>query len=127
MPTRYRADLEKLAHNELNVTLSPDGCLVIFPRPKWQEFKARLVSMPSEGQWFKRTYLGNVADVSMDKAGRVLISPELREEAGIGREATLLGLETHFELWDKAALKAKRSEAFDPSKPQPKCVQEFVI
>ena len=43
--------------------------------------------------------------------GRILISPELRAAAGISRETLMLGMGSHFELWDKATHDAKEAEA----------------
>ena len=47
----------------------------------------------------------------MDGTGRILVSPELRAAAGIARDALLLGMGNHFELWDKATHDAKEAEA----------------
>ena len=51
-------------------------------------------------------FLGNAMDVEMDATGRVLVSPELRQAAGIAKDAILLGMGNHFELWDKATYDA---------------------
>jgi hypothetical protein len=51
-------------------------------------------------------------DVELDGTGRVLISPELRQAAGLTREAMLLGMGRHFELWDKATYD-------EPRRPRP--------
>jgi len=48
-------------------------------------------------------------EISRNGTGRVLISPELRELAGITRDVLLLGVGHRFELWDKAAYQAKEA------------------
>ena len=53
----------------------------------------------------------------MDGTGRVLVSPELREGAGIDREVRLLGMGSYFELWDKATYDAKEAEATQGQMP----------
>ena len=68
-------------------------------------------------QWWKRIFLGNAMDVEMDGSGRVLISPELREAAGLSREAVLLGMGNHFELWDKPTYEAQEAEAMKGEMP----------
>ena len=68
-------------------------------------------------QWWKRIFLGNAQDVEMDGTGRVLVSPELREAAGISRETMLLGMGNHFELWDRATYEAKEAEAMAAGTP----------
>jgi MraZ protein len=56
-------------------------------------------------------------DVDMDNTGRVLVSPELRTAAHISKEAVLLGMGTHFELWDKTTYDAQEAEAMQGEMP----------
>ena len=84
---------------------------MVFPRPAWEQFRERIAAMSLKDQWLKRLFLGNAMDVDMDGTGRVLVSPELRAAANISRDALLLGMGSHFELWDKATHDAKEAEA----------------
>ena len=47
----------------------------------------------------------------------MLISPELRQAAGITKDAMLLGMGEHFELWDKATYDAKEAAAMQAEMP----------
>ena len=111
MPTRHRDVLSATAAGQLTVTRHPHGCLMIFPRPAWEQFRERIASMPLKDQWLKRLFLGNAMDVDMDGTGRILISPELRSATGISRETLLLGMGSHFELWDRGTYEAREAEA----------------
>jgi len=111
VPTRHRDVLSATAAGQLTVTRHPHGCLMIFPRPAWEQFRERIASMPLKDQWLKRLFLGNAMDVDMDGTGRILISPELRSATGISRETLLLGMGSHFELWDRATYEAREAEA----------------
>lgn len=111
VPTRHRDVLGATANNQLTITRHPHGCLMIFPRPAWEQFRERIAAMPLKDQWLKRLFLGNAMDVEMDSTGRILISPELRAAANIARDTLLLGMGSHFELWDKATHDAKEAEA----------------
>jgi MraZ protein len=53
----------------------------------------------------------------MDGTGRVLVSPELRQAAGISKDAILLGMGNHFELWDKASYDAQEAQAMQGEMP----------
>lgn len=117
VPTRHREVLSATASGQLTVTRHPDGCLMIFPRPEWEKFRERIASLPMSAQWWKRIFLGNAMDVEMDGTGRVLISPELRQAAGISRESVLLGMGGYFELWDKATHDATEAEAMQGDMP----------
>lgn len=100
VPTRHREVLQALCAGQLTVTRHPEGCLMVFPRPAWEAFRDRIAALPMSAAGWKRVFLGNAMDVEIDSAARLLISPELRAAAGLEREVMLLGMGSHFELWD---------------------------
>jgi MraZ protein len=117
VPTRHRDVLIATAQGQLTITRHPHGCLMLFPRPEWEQFAQRISALPMEAQWWKRIFLGNAMDVELDSTGRVLISPELRQSAAISREVVLLGMGGFFELWDKGVHDAKEAEAIQGPMP----------
>lgn len=117
VPTRHRDVLSATAAGQLTITKHPHGCLMVFPRPEWEKFRERLAQLPMSAQWWKRIFLGNAMDVDMDGTGRVLISPELRAAAGLTKEAVLLGMGNHFELWDKATYDEQEAQAMQGEMP----------
>ncbi len=117
VPTRHRDVLSATAGGQITITKHPHGCLMIFPRNEWEKFRERIAALPMSAQWWKRIFLGNAMDADMDGTGRVLISPELRAAAGLGKEAVLLGMGNHFELWDAATYAAQEAEAMQGEMP----------
>jgi MraZ protein len=117
VPTRHRDVLAAVASGQLTITRHPHGCLMVFPRPAWEQFRQRIVELPMAAQWWKRILLGNAMDVEIDGTGRVLVSPELREAAGIQRDTLLLGMGNHFELWDKATYETQQAQALQGEMP----------
>ena len=117
VPTRHRDALSQAAAGQLTITKHPHGCLMVFPRPEWEAFRERIAELPMSAQWWKRIFLGNAMDVDMDTTGRVLIAPELRQAAGITKDAMLLGMGRHFELWDKATYEAQEAQAMQAEMP----------
>ena len=117
VPTRHRDVLSATAAGQLTITKHPHGCLMVFPRPEWEKFRERIATLPMDAQWWKRIFLGNAMDVEMDGTGRVLVSPELREAAGISKEAVLLGMGSYFELWDKSTYDAQEAKAMQGAMP----------
>ena len=117
VPTRHRDVLSATAQGLLTITKHPHGCLMVFPRPEWDVFRDRISALPMSAQWWKRIFLGNAMDVELDSTGRVLISPELRQSAGITKDTILLGMGNHFELWDKAAYEAQEAKAMQEQMP----------
>jgi MraZ protein len=100
MPSRHRELLSAMGVGQLTITKHPEGSLMIFPRPAWENFRDRVASLPMDAAGWKRVFLGNAMDVDIDASGRVLIAPELRLSAGLVRDVMLLGMGSHFELWD---------------------------
>lgn len=111
IPARHREALQQQAEGRVTLTKHPDGCLLLFPRPEWENFRTRIAALPMDAHWWKRIFLGNAADVDMDGAGRVLIAPELRSAAMLDKEVMLLGMGSHFEVWDAATYTAKEQQA----------------
>ena len=111
VPTRHRDVLSATAAGQLTITRHPHGCLMLFPRSEWEKFRERVAALPMTAHWWKRIFLGNAMDVDMDSTGRVLISPELREATQITKETILLGMGSHFELWDKSTYEAQEALA----------------
>ncbi len=100
IPARHRELLAAMGVNQLTVTKHPEGSLLIFPRPAWESFRDRVAALPMDSSGWKRVFLGNAMDVDIDASSRVLIAPELRASAGLVRDVMLLGMGSHFELWD---------------------------
>jgi MraZ protein len=103
MPARHRELLAAMGVNQLTVTKHPVGSLMIFPRPAWEVFRDRVAALPMDASGWKRVFLGNAVDVEIDASSRVLIAPELRASAGLVRDVMLIGMGSHFELWDAKA------------------------
>jgi hypothetical protein len=57
VPARHRDALEALSGNQLTLTQHPVGCLLVFPRPAWEEFRAKLLSLPMEADGWRRFFV----------------------------------------------------------------------
>ena len=100
MPARHRELLAAMGVHQLTLTKHPEGSLLVFPRPAWENFRDKVAALPMDSSGWKRIFLGNAMDVDIDASSRVLIAPELRASAGLVRDVMLLGMGSHFELWD---------------------------
>lgn len=111
VPTRHRDALQLQCEGRLTLTRHPDGCLLVYPRPVWEQKRMEIQAFPASARAFQRLLLGNALDVDMDASGRILVSPELRAGARLEKDAMLLGMGTHLELWDRAQYAAHEAEA----------------
>lgn len=117
VPAKHRDALLVQGEGRVTLTKHPDGCLLLFPRPEWEAFRARVAQLPMDAHWWRRIFLGNAAELELDSASRILVSPELRAAAGIEREVILLGMGSHLELWDAATYAAKEQAAIAQGMP----------
>ena len=123
MPARHRELLAAMNVTQLTITKHPEGALMIFPRPAWEAFRDRLATLPMDGTGWKRIFLGNAMDVEIDASSRVLIAPELRSAAGLVRDVMLLGMGSHFELWDAPRLAEHEAQVLQS--PMPESLKSF--
>ena len=113
MPARYRQSLLDSCGGQLVITANFDRCLLLFPMPEWLEIERKLVALPdvnAQAAGLKRLLVGHATEIEMDKQGRMLLPPVLREYAKLGREVMLTGRIKGFEIWDGAAWNAQRDE-----------------
>ena len=111
IPTKYRERLAARCDGQLVATVEFAPCLLIYPLPDWEEVERKLVRLPSfddQARQLQRLMVGHATEIEMDGHGRILLSRELRDVAGLDRQAMLLGQGNKFELWDEQALKEKR-------------------
>jgi len=103
IPAKYRDELLASCEGNIVVTADPSRCLLIYPQPAWEPIEQKLNSLPSiepQIRSLQRLLIGNACDVEIDGSGRILISPPLRQFAGLTKEVVLAGQGAKFELWD---------------------------
>jgi MraZ protein len=111
IPSKHRDALSIQCEGRLTLTKHPHGCLLLFPRPVWETHREQIAAWPMAARAWQRIFLGNACDVEFDSAGRILISPELRSAVGLQKNVMMLGMGTHFEIWDAAKLAENEAQA----------------
>lgn len=117
IPAKHRDALSVQCEGRITLTKHPHGCLLLFPRPVWEVHREQIAAWPMSARAWQRIFLGNASDVEMDGAGRILIAPELRSAAELSRDVMLLGMGSHFEIWDAAKLAQNEAEALEAGMP----------
>ena len=113
IPTRYRERIHARCDGQLVATVDKDYCLLIYPFPEWEEIERKLIRLPAlnkRARRLQRLMVGHATEVDLDGHGRILLSRELREFAGLGKQAVLIGQGNKFELWDEDSWNQKRDE-----------------
>ena len=87
------------------LTKSLDHCLAIYPNEGWERFIEKIETLPKissePARRLRRFYFGNSQTIEVDKQGRILIPQNLREYANLSRDAVLIGVNDHVEIWDQ--------------------------
>lgn len=113
IPARYREPLLERSGGQLVVTVDRDGeCLLIYPLNDWELVERRLMELPSlhaQSRRLQRLMVGHATDLVLDGHGRMLLPPELREFASLGRRAMLIGQGSRCELWDETRWLERRT------------------
>jgi MraZ protein len=104
VPARHRDALVERCGGHLVITADADRCLLIYPLPDWEVIQQKLEGLSNldpRVRDLQRRLIGFAVDVEMDGAGRILISPVLRQFAQLEKSVVLVGQGRKFELWNK--------------------------
>ncbi len=113
LPSKFREVLRvKYGSENLVITNYPD-CLVAYPIKEWQKIEEKLLSLPwdvPEVRQYVRFFLGSAEECQPDRQGRLLLPQSLREEIKLEKEVILLGMLSHFEIWNPKDLEDRFKE-----------------
>ena len=105
IPARFRDGISARCGGSLVGTMdNDDPCVLLYPAPDWENAARRLLRLSGNKRAVRRmqrNMVGRVFDMEMDSHGRILIPAKLREQAGLTKQAVLVGLGSKFELWDE--------------------------
>ncbi len=116
MPARYRDELVASCDGQLVVTVHPDRCLLVYPRPEWERVEQNLMSRPNLKPAvvrLQRLLVGHASDCDLDGSGRLLLPPPLRRFASLDKQVVLLGQGKKFEIWDQATWDQNCEQMFE--------------
>lgn len=66
-----------------------------------EEKLRKLPMTQSDARAFVRFFFSGAVDVELDKQGRIMLPGNLREYAGLTKEAVVVGVSSRFEIWSK--------------------------
>jgi MraZ protein len=114
LPARFR---DKNKGPDFIMTQGLEGCLSLYPPSAWQSLAAKLDHLPLankiEERAFKRLLLSAASEVEVDSQGRILIPQLLKDYARIQRDAVVIGVLQHIEIWAKERWELYRQQSRD--------------
>ncbi|MCD6249172.1 MAG: division/cell wall cluster transcriptional repressor MraZ [candidate division Zixibacteria bacterium] len=112
LPAKLRAVCddagEPLLAGDIILTKGLEGCLAVYPETEWNAIQARMATLDFTDKAFRsfsRRFYSFAAQVKADKNGRILIPAHLIEEADLGRELVVMGVNRWIEIWNPQLLK----------------------
>ena len=81
-----------------------EGCLFVFPPAEWEKLSNKIQALPltdPRGRKFSRYFFSGASELEVDKQGRALLPPNLREEARLEKDVVLCGVGNRVEIWSK--------------------------
>lgn len=101
IPSRFREVLSS-AYDERVIITNFDQCLWAYPVAEWQELEKKVSALPQfteEVKAFQRVFISAALESQIDKQGRILIPPSLRDYAGVQKDVVIVGMTKRFEIW----------------------------
>jgi MraZ protein len=100
LPHSLREILEK---DKVVLTKGADSCLWLYSVRQWEEQEQLIISTTnrysSKGRIMLQHFIGPKKTLDMDKQGRILIPPTLRDHAGLSKDCIVLGQCDYVEIW----------------------------
>ncbi len=99
LPARWREQLGL----SVVITRGLDQCLFVFPADKFESIAREIDQLgfsKSDARALSRHLFAKATDVEPDKQGRIILTPALREFAGIENEAVIVGVNNRIEIWN---------------------------
>ena len=112
IPAGFRVEFERRS-DQAPILTNDAASLALYPYEDWCLFEERLLNLssvdPNVGA-YARFMVSGASECPIDKQGRILVPPALREYAGLDREVTIAGVGNRLELWDKVRFDAELSK-----------------
>ncbi len=107
IPARIRSEI---AGNEVVLTRGVENCLWLFPPEEWKSFSEKLIASTSlfqeESRLIHRRMIAPAQETEIDRSGRIVIPPTLRDYADLKKECLILGLKKYMEIWAESSYQA---------------------
>ena len=100
VPAKFRDGLG----DKLVLTKGLDGCLFAYSKEEWANFEEKIKSLPltnKDARAFVRFFFAGAVECEIDKQGRTLIPPMLREYAGLNKDLVIIGVSNRVEIWSQ--------------------------
>ncbi len=97
IPAKFREELGEVFY----ATKGKDHTVMVLSKEGWEKLGASLASKPSAMVVkLTRFFFSSAVELNPDKQGRVLLSQDLRDYAGLDKDVVINGAGSQVEIWD---------------------------
>jgi MraZ protein len=100
------------------LTMNPDGCIECYTKAGYREMAKDVAEKPrttSEGRQARRDFYGQSFGAELDRQGRILIPPKLRQKADVQGPVLIQGNLECLEIWNPERRKRQDAKAASSS------------
>jgi len=103
LPAKFREVLSA-NYDERLILTTFDNCLWAYPVQEWSVIEEKIAALPqfkSEVKALQRVFVSGAVECTLDKQGRLVIPPTLRDYAGLKKDILFVGMTKRIEIWSK--------------------------
>ncbi len=103
IPAKFRELLAEKDDERVIIT-NLDRCLVAYPYEEWRNVEEKISSLSmvkKEVKAFQRFFISGATECPIDKLGRILLPPTLRDYAQLEKDVVFAGMGKMFEIWSR--------------------------
>ncbi|HKQ57959.1 MAG TPA: division/cell wall cluster transcriptional repressor MraZ [Candidatus Eisenbacteria bacterium] len=115
-PSMRRGDSPKRPLTTFFLNRGFDSCVAVYSPDSWQRMLEKIRKFsPGDprARAFKRAFLKEAMEVTVDTQGRVTIPPALIAHAALGKEAVLHGSDNCIEIWNPKRFEEASARAME--------------
>jgi len=104
-PSGLRKQLPPTCQRDFMLNKGFEDCLTLFPLKEWEKVSDKLSKMnlfKPKNRMFYRLFHQGAKQISLDKAGRVLVPVGLVERVSLKQEVMLIAYNDRIEIWNKS-------------------------
>jgi len=113
IPSKFR-EILATNYDERLILTNFDDCLWGYPVAEWQVIEDKVAALPQfkpEVKALQRVFISAATECPIDKQGRVLVPPTLRDYAGITKDLVFVGMTKRIEIWSADRFKKVFTES----------------
>ncbi|HXG51480.1 MAG TPA: division/cell wall cluster transcriptional repressor MraZ [candidate division Zixibacteria bacterium] len=133
IPVKFRDVLTGKGDDRIIITnfvVGGNRCLDIYPLDEWLRLEEEIRKRPKfdpKMVMFQNYYLGGACECVVDKQGRILIPPLLRQYANLRRNVVLVSALEKFRVWDQETWKKVFADAEEKLLQDPDFLGDLAI